>query len=122
MTESISPLRRSLTESGNVREFLDGSVRSFEMLRNAGIGLGTYQPGWRWSVHAGPQASGPSQNHIAYVISGHFRVQGADGSEAIVGPGDAFELAAGSDAWVEGAAPCISVDFLSYKAHRDIDP
>jgi quercetin dioxygenase-like cupin family protein len=122
MDSQEHPLTRSLTESENVREFLDGSVRSFETLRNAGIGLGTYQPGWRWSIHAGPQTGNPSQNHIGYVISGHFRVQEANGSEAVVGPGEAFELAAGSDAWVEGEEPCVALDFLSYKAHNDINP
>lgn len=122
MESQKPPLKRSLTESDNVREFLDGSVRSFEALRTAGIGLGTYQPGWRWSVHAGPQTGEPSKNHIGYVVSGYFRVKEADGLEAVVGPGEAFELAAGSDAWVEGDEPCVSLDFLSYKAHCDIDP
>ena len=121
METRISPIKRDLANSSNKREFLDGSVRSFEILRNAGIGIGTYKPGWRWSKHAGPQIGKPSENHIGYVISGYFRVQDSSGSQLVIGPGEAFELAAGSDAWVEGEEACVSLDFLSFKAHSEID-
>lgn len=53
-------------------------------------------------------------------LSGYFRVRSAAGEELVVGPGEAFELSAGSDAWVEGQEPCVALDFLSYKAHPEI--
>lgn len=121
MNESDSPIKRNLIESENVREFLDGSSRCSESLRNASVGLGTYKPGWRWSLHVGAQTGQPSQNHIGYVLSGKFRVRSPSGVELVVGPGEAFELSAGSDAWVDGQEPCIALDFLSYKAHEDIN-
>ncbi len=34
-----------------------------------------------------------------------------DGSEAEAGPGDAFALAPGHDAWVVGDEPCVALDF-----------
>lgn len=121
MDNPAPPIKRSLTDSKNIREFIDGSSRSSESLRNASIGLGTYEPGWRWSSHTGAQTDKPSENHIGYVLSGHFRVRSAIGEELVVGPGEAFELSAGSDAWVEGQEPCVALDFLSYKAHVEID-
>lgn len=122
MAAPTSIIKQSLTDSVNIRQFLDASVRSFERLRTAGIGLGTYKPGWRWSLHAGPQSGKASENHIGYVISGHFMVRDAAGYEVSVGPGDAFELAPGSDAWVQGSEACIALDFLSYEAHSSISP
>ena len=121
MNDSVSPIKRSLIDSVNVREFMDGSCRASENLRNASVGLGTYEPGWKWSTHAGAQTGKPAENHIGYVLSGRFRVSSASGVELVVGPGEAFELSAGSDAWVEGHEPCVALDFLSFKAHIEID-
>jgi hypothetical protein len=95
------------------RTMLDGSSRSAVFLRTSIVGLGTYEPGWRWSVHAGPQIGRPSENHIGYVLSGSFGVRDASGVERRVGPGEAFELPPGSDAWVEGEEPCVALDFAS---------
>jgi len=120
MNDLEPPIKRSLTDSKNFHQLLDGSFRSSETLRNASIGLGTYEPGWKWSIHAGAQTGKPSENHIGYVLSGYFRVRSAAGEELVVGPGEAFELSAGSDAWVEGQEPCVALDFLSYKAHPEI--
>jgi hypothetical protein len=96
----------------NIRTFIDGSVRSHATLHTALIGMGTYKPGWRWSLHAGPQVEKPSENHIGYVISGQFMVKSPEGMEAKVGPGEAFEISAGSDAWVVGDVPCVALDFI----------
>lgn len=93
------------------REFLDGSVRSTVLLRTTYVAVGTYEPGWRWSLHAQPQTGLPSQNHVGYVLSGRLGVRDAEGRERRVGPGEAFELPPGSDAWVEGDEPCVALDF-----------
>ena len=94
------------------REFIDGSIRSHTTLRTAAIGIGTYKPGWRWSLHAGPQTGKQSENHIGYVISGRMKVKDPFGNEAEIEPGCAFEIIAGSDAWVIGDDPCIALDFI----------
>ncbi len=101
-----------LGSHSNTREFIDGSIRSHAILRTASIGLGKYKPGWKWSLHAGPQTGRPSENHIGYVISGYMMVKDTSGYEATVGPGEAFEISAGSDAWVIGEEPCIALDFI----------
>jgi hypothetical protein len=112
-TES-SIVAKSLTEPDKSMTFIDGSIRSAVRLRSAVIGLGTYQPGWKWSLHAGAQTGKPSENHIGYIISGKMMVQDVSGFEQEIGPGEPFELAPESDAWVLGNAPCIALDF----AHR----
>ena len=99
-------------ESNDVRKFIDGSVRSIVLLRSCAVGLGTYNPGWKWSSHAGAQTGRPSENHIGYVISGNIVVKDSTGIEIEVGPGEAFEVAPGHDAWVIGDEPCIALDFI----------
>jgi hypothetical protein len=97
--------------SDSTLEFLDGSKRSAVNLRTSFVGIGTYQPGWRWSEHVGKQTGKPSENHIGYVLSGSFTVKSVTGEESVVGPGEAFELAPGHDAWVNGSEPCVALDF-----------
>jgi len=109
---------KSLTSSMNESTFIDGSERSAENLRTSYVGFGTYQPGWRWSEHVGKQTGKPSQNHIGYILSGSFFVKSASGDEAVVGPGEAFELAPGHDAWVNGNEPCVALDFGCNKTHE----
>jgi len=102
---------KNLTNSEQPRIFLDESKRSAVQLRSAAIGLGTYLPGWKWSLHAGPQTGKSSENHIGYIISGNMIIKDAAGFEQKVGPGDAFEVTPGHDAWVVGSVPCIALDF-----------
>jgi uncharacterized cupin superfamily protein len=98
--------------AGNRRIFIDGSTRSYAALRTAAIGWGTYRPGWRWSTHAGAQLGKSSENHIGYIVSGRMMVKEPNGNEGEVGPGEAFEISAGSDAWVIGNEPCVALDFI----------
>ncbi|NIW80890.1 MAG: hypothetical protein GWN16_16135 [Calditrichae bacterium] len=93
------------------RNFLDGSTRSEAELHSAKIGLGIYQAGWKWTLHAGAQTGKSSENHIGYIISGHMIIQDAIGAQREVGSGDAFEIGPGHDAWVLGNTPCIALDF-----------
>jgi hypothetical protein len=99
-------------ESNDVREFIDGSIRSSVLLRSCTIGLGTYTPGWKWSTHAGAQTGKPSENHIGYVVSGSMMIRDSIGIEIEVGPGEAFEVGPGHDAWVIGDEPCVALDFI----------
>ena len=99
--------------SDNVRIFLDGSRRSEIMLRSAKIGFGTYHAGWKWSLHAGPQTGKPSGHHIGYILSGRMVVRDSAGIEQAVGPGQAFEVGPGADAWVIGSESCTALDFIN---------
>ena len=99
-------------------EFLDGSKRSAVNLRTSFVGIGTYKPGWRWSEHVGKHTGKQSKNHIGYILSGSFTVRSASGEESVVGPGEAFELAPGHDAWVNGDQPCVALDFGCNDKHE----
>ncbi len=101
----------NLDSAENRRVFVDGSKRAAVVLESAAVGRGEYLPGWRWSEHAGPQTGKSSEVHVGYVIKGQMMVRGADGKDALVGPGDAFEAQPGHDAWVVGDEPCIALDF-----------
>ncbi|MGD0833705.1 MAG: hypothetical protein ABSA40_04660 [Candidatus Dormibacteria bacterium] len=98
-------------DTADTREFQDGSRRQTLDLPSMQVGRGVYRPGWRWSLHAGPQTGVPSAAHIGYVESGRMAVRGPDGREVTVGPGEAFEAAPGHDAWVLGDQPCVALDF-----------
>jgi hypothetical protein len=104
-------LVKNLNQPTNERTFLDGSKRSVAIVGSAAIGRGEYLPGWKWSVHAGPQTGKSSSKHIGYIISGKMMIRGADGQEKTVGPGAAFEAEPGHDAWVVGDELCIALDF-----------
>ena len=104
-------IKENLSETKQQHRFIDGSVRRTIKLRTAVIGLGTYQPGWRWSIHAGPQTGKTSENHIGYILSGEMMIRDIEGAETRIGPGDGFEVLPGHDAWVLGEEPCISLDF-----------
>ena len=107
-----SIIKGNPSTADNARIFIDGSTRSSTALRTAAIGFGTYKPGWRWSLHAGPQMGRDSENHIGYVFSGCLMVKDLSGNEEQIEPGFAFEIAPGSDAWVVGDEPCIALDFI----------
>ena len=72
------------------------------------IGKGKYLPGWRWSEHVSNDKK--SERHIGYIISGEMMIS-IDGKEIRVGPGEAFEVKEGHDAWVIGDEPCVALDF-----------
>lgn len=95
------------------RTFLDGSKRSSVTLRSCAVGLGTYRPGWKWSLHAGAQTGKPAEHHIGYILSGRMMVVDAAGVGTEVGPGCAFEIPPGHDGWVLGDVPCVALDFTA---------
>lgn len=84
--------------------------RSAVILNSVFVGLGTYQPGWRWSRDA-RQGGKESEAHTGYILSGKMIVRSASGEESTLGPGDAFEVTANHDAWVVGDEPCVAADF-----------
>ncbi|HEX4654225.1 MAG TPA: nuclear transport factor 2 family protein [Mycobacteriales bacterium] len=98
----------------------DGEVRDFKAHGHAVVGsaggaalvVGTFEPGWRFSIDVGPLVGTTScqTRHLGYVMSGRMNIQMEDGTELQVGPGDLFDLPAGHDAWVIGDEPVVMVD------------
>jgi len=71
-----------------------------------------YQPGWKWSTDVKPVVGTEACQaaHTGYIISGWLHARMADGREYDFGPGDAYVVPAGHDAWVEGEEPCVALD------------
>jgi len=78
----------------------------------------TMQPGWRWSECIKPVVGTDScQNrHVGVVVSGHMHVVQDDGTESEAGPGDAYVISPGHDAWVVGEDVFVGYEFESQTA------
>jgi hypothetical protein len=76
------------------------------------------EPGWRWSECIKPVVGGDScqSAHLGYVVSGRLHIASTDGSELDLGPGDAYRLDPGHDAWVLGDEPVEALEFESTTA------
>jgi hypothetical protein len=84
-------------------------------LRGMTIGRATYQPGWKWSAHVGPQvgASRCSVEHLGLVVSGVATAAFDNGRVIELRPGDVFYIPPEPhDSWVVGVEPYVSLHFL----------
>jgi hypothetical protein len=77
------------------------------------IGRATFQPGWKWSECIKPVVGGDScqARHVGTVLSGQLHVVHNDGTEGDAGPGDAYVIEPGHDAWVVGDEPFVAFEF-----------
>jgi hypothetical protein len=87
-----------------VVRFPDGSAARF-----------TFQPGWRWSESVKPVVRTEScrVRHVGAIVSGRLHVVHRDGTEGDAGPGDAYVIEPGHDAWVVGDEPVVAFEFES---------
>jgi uncharacterized cupin superfamily protein len=113
---------KSFDSPDEVRPFEGKGQTKVVQMAGHTIGLGTFEPGWRWSENVRPIAGTDSCQvpHLAYVLSGHMTVRMDDGSQIEIGPGDVASIPPGHDAEVPGNEPCVMVDFgdLSEYAKR----
>jgi hypothetical protein len=86
-----------------------GSVKAARM---------TLQPGWKWSECIKPVAGTDSCqiHHVGTVISGSMHVEHTDGTSVEIGPGQAYVIEPGHDAWVVGDEPLVGYEFDSQAA------
>jgi 2-hydroxychromene-2-carboxylate isomerase len=107
-------------EPDEVRIFEKGR---FEIVRLGGmtIGRATYQPGWRWSLHVGPDTGAAScmVEHVGIVVSGRATAAMDDGAVTELRPGNVFHIAPGHDSWVVGDEPYVSLHFLGADQYAD---
>jgi uncharacterized RmlC-like cupin family protein len=97
-----------------VREMVKGR---FEVVRLGGmtIGRATYQPGWKWSLHVGPQvgATRCEVEHVGMVVSGTATAAFADGRVVELKAGELFYIPpVPHDSWVVGDQPYVSLHFM----------
>lgn len=79
------------------------------------VGRFTFQPGWRWSECIKPVVGTDScqAEHWGYAVSGRMHIEHEDGTSLELGPGDAYLIAPGHQAWVVGDEPFVGVEFKS---------
>jgi hypothetical protein len=108
------PESHRATQADETREFLNGKGRmEISHLSTGDAGLGTYEPGWRWSNDVKPLSGTDTcqVEHIGYVLEGRMGLHFEDGTDLEVAAGDFFVITPGHDAWVVGDEACKLVDF-----------
>jgi hypothetical protein len=80
----------------------------------------TLQPGWKWSECVKPVAGTEScqARHLGVIVSGLIHVAHDDGSHAEAGPGEAYAIEPGHDAWIIGDEPFVAYEFESETAEH----
>jgi hypothetical protein len=80
----------------------------------------TFEPGWRWSECVKPVAGTEScqARHVGVVQSGTLHVRHEDGTEGEVGPGNAYVIEPGHDAWVVGDEKFVAFEFEARAAEE----
>lgn len=78
----------------------------------------TFEPGWRWSECIKPVAGTDNcqARHVGAVSAGRIHVVHEDGTEFDVGPGDAYVIEPGHDAWIVGNEAFQAYEFESKTA------
>ena len=73
----------------------------------------TFEPGWRWSECVKPVAGTDScqARHVGVVHQGRLGVRHDDGTELELGPGQAYVIEPGHDAWVIGDDSFVGYEF-----------
>ena len=79
----------------------------------------TFQPGWRWSEAVKPTVGTDScqARHVGAIVSGRLHIRHTDGTEGEAGPGDAYVVEPGHDAWVVGDEPVVAFEFESAETY-----
>jgi hypothetical protein len=109
--------KRSLDEPDESRR-PDKTVLDVVSLPGATVGRIRLEPGWRWSECIKPIVGTTScqTSHLGYVIAGHLHLRDDSGAELDIGPGDAYQVAPGHDAWVVGEEQFVALEFDSKTA------
>src|SRR5437588_5789004 len=79
-----------------------------------------FDPGWRWSECVKPVAGTDScqARHVGVVQTGRLGISHEDGSELELGPGEAYVIEPGHDAWVIGEERFVALEFESRSAEE----
>ncbi len=93
-----------------------------EVVRLGGVSAArlSLEPGWRWSQCIKPIVGGDScqARHVGVVQSGTMHVVHNDGTEEEIGPGQAYVIEPGHDAWTVGDESLVAYEFESRTAEE----
>ncbi len=79
-----------------------------------------FEPGWKWSECIKPVAGTEScqSRHVGVAESGRMHIVHEDGTEQEIGPGQAYVIEPGHDAWVVGDEGFVGFEFDSRAAEE----
>jgi hypothetical protein len=109
----IDVVLKRFEQPDEVREFAKGRL---ELVRLGGLTIGraTYEPGWKWSEHVGPQTGSArcTVEHIGMVVAG-TATAAFEGHVVELRPGELFHIPSEPhDSWVVGDEPYVSIHFF----------
>ena len=110
---------KSFSKPDEVRKFEKGRVELVK-IGGAMVGKGIFEPGWKWSECVKPVAGTEScqVRHVGVVQSGRMHVAHEDGTEQEIGPGEAYVIEPGHDAWILGDERFVGYEFESRSAEE----
>lgn len=110
----MSAIKTNMNEPDETKDIPKGKLQ-LVTLGGFTFGLRTLEPGWKWSESVKPMVRTESceTRHLGYVVSGRMGFVMDDGTVLEVGPGDAFDVLPGHDAWTVGSEPAVFVDMIS---------
>jgi hypothetical protein len=107
---------------GSADETRTPDKTTIEIVRIGGVSASRMrlEPGWRWSECIKPIVGGErcQVRHLGLLQSGTMHVVHDDGTEQEIGPGQAYVIDAGHDAWVVGDEPVVGFEFESRAAEE----
>jgi len=110
----LAVVQKRFESPDEVRTFEKGKL---EVVRIGPVSIGraTYEPGWQWSKHVGPEvgAARCRVEHVGMVVSGTATVAFDDGTVVELRPGALFWVpATPHDSWVVGDERYVSLHFM----------
>ena len=110
--------RKSFDTPDTVREFPRGRMESVSLDETV-IGHVRLEPGWRWSHDVRPivRTDWCEVRHVGICVEGWCHVQLEDGTTMDIGPGDAYEIPPGHDAWVTGDTACVAYEWAAARVY-----
>jgi hypothetical protein len=116
---TLDVILKRFDQPDEVRTFTKGRL---ELVTIGGITIGraTYEPGWKWSEHVGPNlgASRCTIEHVGMVLEGAATAAFDDGKVVMLTAGNLFYIPpVPHDSWVVGDTRYVSLHFLGASAY-----
>ena len=111
--------KKNLSKPDETRNFPKGKLDVVKV-GNLVFGKATFEPGWKWSECVKPVVGTDScqVRHVGVIQSGRLHVAHDDGTELELGPGEAYVIEPGHDAWVVGDEGFVALEFESHAAEE----
>ena len=112
--------KKNLDTSPDETRTFDHGVMQTATVGEFMVARAVLEPGWKWSEDIKPIVGTDSCQfqHYGVLLSGQMKVVADDGSEMEIGPGDAYIVPPGHDAWVVGDEPATGLEFSREAVER----